>query len=94
MGEHAPRVQYTVVPGARIVSPKSLWLFSAFFVVVSPPALLLSTYSSGVETLVPVFIACQLTSPSNLQKLLSLLLIQVQEILKKEDWINGQLSLQ
>lgn len=73
---------------------KKTLVFSWLFAVLVPLILLPSVYCSGMELKLIFFLyCCQLSSLSNIQRLFSWLLIQVQEILVSDNYLNGQVIL-
>ena len=73
---------------------KKTLVFSRLFAVLVPLILLPSVYCSGMELKLIFFLyCCQLSSLSNIQRLFSWLLIQVQEILVSDNYLNGQVIL-
>lgn len=96
--EHSPKTQYIVVQCFDGFTKDTVFVFVLVFLAfcycgpssMSPFCLL---FCSRVKTHVPAFIAGQLSSLSNIHKLLSLFIIQGQGVLQAEDHINGPESL-
>lgn len=73
---------------------KKTLAFSQLFAVLVPLIVLPSVYYSGMELKLIFFLyCCQLSSLRNIQRLFSWLLIQVQEILVSDNYLNGQVIL-